>query len=298
MKSHRSVYGTVLVVLVLAASVGVALTTANAATSPTLVAAAGYSVLGGTTVTCTGPTTTTGAVGVSPGSAITVVPPCTFLGGTDIPPASDAAQADATAAFTTLDQPCTQNYTGVTFLNLLPQPLVPGVYCDSSSFQLTGNLTLSPGPGVWIFKTGSTLVTYSGSSVTGGDPCNVWWRVVSNATLGTNSSFIGTIIAAGASTNALNTGATLDGRVLALTPGEVSLDANTISGPTCETTGGGTTTTTTGGGTTGGGTTGGGTTTTTAPGSTTTTAPGSTTTTAPGSTTTTTPPGVVAKFTG
>ena len=278
-------------VLALALGGVVAVTTADAATSPTLVAAAGYSVLGGAAVTCIGPTTTTGAVGVSPGSSITVVPPCSFGGGTHINDSglggAIAAQADATAAFTTLtNEPCTVLFTVPVNLASL-SPLGPGVYCDASSFSLTGTLTLTTGPGVWIFKTVSTLITASGSSVTGGDPCNIWWRVGSNATLGSTTSFEGTIIAQGASTNALVTGATLNGRVLALTLGTVTLDNNYIHGPTCETTGGGTPPTTAPGGTPP----------TTAPGSTTTTAPGSTTTTVPGRTTTRTPV-VVARFTG
>src|SRR5665213_1182555 len=250
-----------------------------AATSPTLVGAAGYSVLGGAAVTCTGSTTTTGAVGVSPGSSITGFPsPCTAGGGTQNNNASAiAAQADSLTAFGTLDQTCDHSY-GAQNLTLL-SPLAPGVYCSTSAFTLSGNLTLT-GSGVWIFKTVSTIITSPGSSVTGGDPCNVWWRIGSSATLDTTTSFIGTIIAQNGTT-ALNSGATLNGRVLALSAGTVTLDANTIFGPTCETTGGGTTTTTTASSST----------TTTAPGNTTTAPPSSTTTTAPGNTTKT-PPGI------
>lgn len=204
---------------------------ALAATSPTLVAAAGYSVLGGAAVTCTGVTTTTGAVGVSPGTSISGFPsPCIAGGGTDSNNASAiAAQADSLTAFETLAQPCDYTY-GAQDLTLL-SPLSPGVYCSTSSFTLTGNLTLT-GSGVWIFQTVSTLITSPGSSITGGDPCNVWWRVGSSATLATTTAFIGTIIAQNGVT-ALNTGATLDGRVLALSAGTVTLDANVITGPTC-----------------------------------------------------------------
>jgi hypothetical protein len=207
---------------------------AYAATSPILVGSSNYSVLGGSSVTCTGSSTTSGAVGVSPGTAINGFPtPCTAGGGTDSNDASAiAAQADSLTAFGALDQPCTQTY-GAQDLTLL-SPLPPGVYCSTSSFTLSGNLTLT-GSGVWIFKTVSTLITSSGSSITGGDPCNVWWRVGSSATLGTTSAFIGTIIAQNGLT-ALDTGATLDGRVLALSAASVTLDANTITGPTCATT--------------------------------------------------------------
>jgi len=289
MKWRRSVYaarGAVLVVLVLAASVGVvAVTTANAATSPTLVGSAGYSVLGGAGVTCTGSTTTTGAVGVSPGTSITGFPtPCSAGSGTHSNDASaSAAQADALTAFGTTNQTCDHSYGAIDLTSI--SPLGPGVYCSTSAFTLTGNLTLT-GSGVWIFKTVSTIITSPGSSVTGGDPCNVWWRIGSSATLDTTTSFIGTIIAQNGIT-ALNSGATLNGRVLALSAGTVTLDANTIFGPTCQTTppqrppppppp----------------------TTTTTAPSSTTTTAPSSTTTTTAPSSTTTTIPRVVVRFTG
>ncbi|MBA3679463.1 DUF3494 domain-containing protein, partial [Candidatus Saccharibacteria bacterium] len=220
------------------AILGVAAPTAHAGTSPTLSALTGYSVLGGAGVTCIGATTTNGAVGVSPGASITGFPvPCTAGGGTQSNNASAiAAQAEALTTFGTLNQPCDQNY-GAQDLTLL-SPLAPGVYCSTSSFSLSGNLTLT-GTGVWIFKTVSTLITSPGSSVTGGDPCNIWWRVGSSTTLDTTTSFRGTIISQNG-VNAINTGAILDGRFLALSAGTVTLDDNTISGPLCSGSGGGT----------------------------------------------------------
>ena len=208
-----------------------------AATSPTLVGASGYSVLGGASVTCTGSSTTTGAVGVAPGSSITGFPsPCTAGGGTQGNNASAiAAQADSLTAFGTLDQPCDHSY-GAQDLTLI-SPLIPGVYCSTSSFSLSGNLTLS-GSGVWIFKTVSTLITSPGSSVTGGDPCNVWWRIGSSTTLDTTTSFIGTVISQNGA-NAMKTSATLNGRFLGLSAATVTLDTNTITGPTCTSSGGG-----------------------------------------------------------
>ena len=150
--------------------------------SPSLGAAASYSVLAGSIVTNTGPTTMPGNLGISP--SIGVPPHFTgFPPGIVGPPGvihdadadAAAAQADATAAFTFLDQGCDTTYAGVQDLTLV-SPLGPGTYC-ADAFILTGNLTLS-GSGVWIFKSASTLTTSSNSSVTGGDPCNVWWRLV------------------------------------------------------------------------------------------------------------------------
>src|SRR5690349_15245829 len=60
-----------------------------------------FAVLGGTTVTCTGASSITGSIGVSPGNAPTGFPvPC--AGIPVLPPASDPAQVDLTTAYNTL----------------------------------------------------------------------------------------------------------------------------------------------------------------------------------------------------
>jgi len=110
--------------------------------------------------------------------------------------------------------------------------LTPGVYCFTSSAQLTGTLTLNAqgnANAVFIFKMGSTLTTASNSSVVminGGSPCNVFWQVGSSATLGTTTSFIGNILALTSIT--LTTNATVNGRALARN-GAVTLDSNTVT---------------------------------------------------------------------
>jgi type VI secretion system secreted protein VgrG len=139
-----------------------------------------------------------------------------------------AAQAANTAAYGQLSgQLCDVDYGGVTELNGLS--LEPGVYC-ASAFILSGTLTLT-GSGVWIFKSASTLTLMQGASVIGGDPCNIWWRVGSSATLGVNSSLYGDVLAY--NSIALQTGATLNGRALAQI-GAVTLDDNTITYPICQ----------------------------------------------------------------
>lgn len=233
---HKLKYLSILIILFIALSLAGPSTFASAsrlnAISPTLGAVASYSVLAGSIVTNTGPTTLSGDLGISPGIGVpphyTGFPPGT-VGGTihDADTQAAAAQADDTAAFTFLDQGCDVTYAGVQDLTLV-SPLGPGTYC-ADAFLLTGNLTLS-GSGVWIFKSAATLTTSSNSSVTGGDPCNVWWRLVSSGTIGTGTSFIGNILAS--TSIALQTGASLNGRALAQT-GEVTLDSNIISGPVC-----------------------------------------------------------------
>ncbi len=204
-----------------------------AATSPSLGTVNSFSVLGGTTVTCTGSTTTSGDVGVSPGTSITGFPSPCVAGGGGIhsnDATSIAAQADILSVFGAINQTCDQSFGAVDLTATFPSGVGPGVYCSTSSFSLSGNLNLT-GSGVWIFKSVSTLITSPGSSVTGGNPCNVWWRVGSAATLDKTTLFIGNILAL--SGIHMNTGATLNGRALVLSDGDVTLDANTITGPSC-----------------------------------------------------------------
>lgn len=112
--------------------------------------------------------------------------------------------------------------------------LFSGVYNAPSSLAINGVLTLNGGGdsnAVWIFQTGSTLITGTGSSVeliNGAQAKNVFWQVGSSATLGVNSDLAGTILAQESIT--LNTNAVLDGRALAIT-GAVTLDNNNITIP-------------------------------------------------------------------
>ena len=111
--------------------------------------------------------------------------------------------------------------------------LDPGVYRFSSSAFLTGILTLNAhgDPNArFDFLIGSTLITSSSSVVKivgNGDGCSVFWQVGSSATLGTDSTFAGHILALTDIT--AGTGATdLDGSLLARN-GQVALDSNTIT---------------------------------------------------------------------
>src|SRR6185503_2986385 len=80
--------------------------------------------------------------------------------------------------------------------------LVGGVYDSGGGIlDLTGTLTLdgqNDPSSVWVFKASSSLVTASSSRVSfinGASPCRVFWQVTSSATLGTGSTFVGTIMA-------------------------------------------------------------------------------------------------------
>ena len=204
-----------------------------------------FAVLAGTTVTNTGPSTISGDLGVSPGSAVVGFPPGTVSNG--VIHAADAvalqAQADVTTAYNDAAGRAT---TATVTADLGGQTLVAGVY-TGGALGLTGALTLDAQGdpnAVFVFQAASTLITESTSSVNlinGANPCNVYWQVGSSATLKTNSVFVGTILAL--TSVAANTGATVQGRLLARN-GEVTLDNNVITVPNCASAPPATTTTT------------------------------------------------------
>jgi hypothetical protein len=215
---------------------------ANAQTAPSLGDAASFVVLGGSAVTNTGPSVLNGDLGSWPTGTITGFPPG-IVNGTShgAGTASELAQQSVTtAANALLAQPCTTTFGVPTDIGNSTRG--PGVYCFQSSGAITGPLTLDAGGNanaVFIFTTASTLVTASSASVlliNGAQACNVFWRVGSSATLGTNTTFVGNILALTSIT--LTTGATVQGRALAQN-GAVTLDSNTLTRSTCATTGGG-----------------------------------------------------------
>jgi hypothetical protein len=234
-----------------------------------------FAILAGTTVTNTGPSTISGNVGVSPGSAVTGFPPGIVTNGTIH--AADAVAAQAQSDLTTAyDDAAGRTPCSDVGADLVGQTLVSGVYCNphAGTLGLTGTVTLDAQgnpDAVFIFQSARTLITASDSHVAvinGAQACNVFWEVGSSATLGTNSVFVGTVLAL--TKIEARTGAAVLGRLLARNA-DVTLDTNTVTSPMCAAT---TVTTTT--------------TTTTTPATTTTTTPATTTTTTPATTTTTT----------
>ena len=220
--------------------------------------AAPFAVLAGTTVTNTGPSVISGDVGVDPGSAVTGFPPGSVVNGTQH--VADAVALQAQSDVTTAYNDAAGRTPVVTeSSDLGGQTLAPGIYQAASALSLTGTVTLNGGGdanAVFIFQAGSTLITASSSTVSlvgGAQPCNVFWQVGSSATLGTTTTFVGTILAL--TSASLQTGATVQGRILARN-GQVSLDDNTITQSSCATTPPTTTSTTTAGSTSS--TTGGG----------------------------------------
>jgi LPXTG-motif cell wall-anchored protein len=193
-----------------------------------------YSVLGGTTVTNIGPSVLGQDLGVSPGTAITGFPPGVSLGAThagDAPAAQ--AQLDLTTAYNDAASRATSAFVAG---DLVGQTLPGGVYTSAGPLALSGVLTLdgkNDPNSVFVFQVASTLTTASASSIkliNGAQPCNIFWQVGSSATLGTNSQFVGTIMAL--TSISANTGTTIEGRALARN-GQVALDTNVFTLPGC-----------------------------------------------------------------
>ncbi len=197
-------------------------------------AACSFGILGATPVVSNiGPSNVTGDVGIWPALSITGFPPGTLTGAEHAGDAvAQTAQGDLTTAYnnaagTAGGAALTADIGGLT--------LAPGVYKATSSLGITGNLTLA-GAGIYIFQVGSALTTAAGPGnsrvlLTGGAVAHdVFWQIGSSATLGTGSTFAGTIMAQASIT--LGTGATLNGRALART-GAVTLDSNPVNVPPC-----------------------------------------------------------------
>jgi hypothetical protein len=212
---------------------------ADAAIAPVVLGtAANYSVLAGQSVTNVGPTTLGGGLGLSPNTAssITGFPPGVAAFTDAGNAAALQAQSDLATAYGVAagETPATSTVTDLTGLTL-----DAGVYNATSAMSLGGTLTLdgqNNPSSQFVFQAGSTLTTGSGSyinMINGANPCHVFWQVGSSATLGTDSVFRGTIMAAQSITVA--TGAAVQGRALAQN-GSVTLDDNVFVQPDCAST--------------------------------------------------------------
>lgn len=209
---------------------------------------ASFTVLGSSTVTNVPTSTIVGNVGVwssgganaitgfnsSPGVAVadSQVTGGMVHAGTAV---AQSAQGQLTTAITNLSSLGVG--TTLALADLAGLTLAPGVYTVSAgTTNLSGTLTLDGGGNAnaaWVFQMASTLITSPNSVVNminTGSGAGLFWNVGSSATIDTNTTFLGNILAL--TSISMNTTATdLCGRALAST-GAVTLQQNSLSG-TC-----------------------------------------------------------------
>lgn len=184
-------------------------------TSVDLRSAASFGVLAATSLTNNsgGTTFITGNVGSPSQTTDPVVAP----GYTDYKSGAimDGAFADLQKAITDANSRTCDVNSGAG-IDLGGATLAPGVYCYAGSISITGTLTLN-GPGVYIFRSATTLDTTANSIVQllgGATAADVSWLPVGPTTLGANSVFKGSILAKSAAITVGDNTTLLNGRVL------------------------------------------------------------------------------------
>jgi LPXTG-motif cell wall-anchored protein len=238
-RKSNNKYKVLAVVATTALGLGLSLSASALQPTITMGTAKNFAVLAGSGITNTGETTVSGTNGAHLGSS----PTTTFVGaefvtstGTKYTAASavvDQAKTDLVIAY---NDAAGRTPATTVAADLGGQTLTEGVYNSASSLGLTGTLTLdaqNDSAAVFIFQAGSTLTTAGSSSIVlinGALACNVFWQVGSSATLGTDSTFVGSILALTSIT--AGNEATINGQLLAQN-GAVTLDSNTIVNNGC-----------------------------------------------------------------
>ena len=207
-----------------------AVSSGGSAGSPVrLGAAARFGVLAGQSVSNSGATTINADLGIWPGNTSTGAP--TVMGTTHL---GDLTAKSAQGALTAAYNDAAGRAAGSTIAgDLGGMTLTPGVRKSTSSLEITSaDVTLDGGGNpnaVFIFQIASSFTVAVGRNVIlsgGAQRSNIFWQVGSSATLNSNCTVSGDIIAL--TTISLGTGATLNGRAMARN-GSVTLLANTIT---------------------------------------------------------------------
>lgn len=220
--------------------------------SVNLRSAGNYVILSSTGVTTTGTTAIVGDIGLSPaastymtGFGLMMDPSGTYSTSTLVtgriyaanyttptPTNLTTAIGDMQTAYTDAAGRVNPDYTELYSGVLTGQTLIPGLYKWSSGVTIgAGGCTITGGPDdVWIFQIAQNLTVANAGIVTlngGAQPQNIFWQIAGQANIGTTAQFKGVVLCQ--TMISMNTGATLNGRLLAQTA--VTLNQNNVTKP-------------------------------------------------------------------
>ena len=192
--------------------------------------AASYSVLGTTAIANTGASFFDGDIGVSPGTAVTGIPPGNLTGtihGGDGP--ATTAQVDLAVAYQDAQaRPAGSAIEG----DLAGRTLTSGVYKSAAALTISTTLTLD-GQGnpnaIFLVQVDAAFDTAAGSRVllvNKAQASRVYWQVAGAVSLGAASAFTGTII--GMAAISIGAGVSYVGRALTVS-GAVSTNTATFT---------------------------------------------------------------------
>lgn len=212
-------------------------TKATAALAPGAIAlgsVASFGLMATSAITCVPECIINGDVSLDPGTSITGPP--VVNGQIHINDTVSAlARQDLLKSYNDAKglPPGTTTPDGADLGQLYLSGIPPGTYTNGSTMLVATPLVLDAAGNVnavWVFQIGSSLTTNGAGNVTlanGAQAKNVFWVPALDATIGTGTTFSGTIVA-GRDTTA-ETGSTINGRVLtgATTDGTLALQAGT-----------------------------------------------------------------------
>ncbi|MDD4970536.1 MAG: ice-binding family protein [Paludibacter sp.] len=207
--------------------------------------ASNFAILSKSGVTDVYKSTVTGDVGSSPITGAAVLLTCPEVLGTiytvdaagplpssvNNPSMLTTAVSNMEAAYTDAAGRINPDFLNLGAGSIGSLTLTPGLYKWTSTLIIPTDVTISGGADdVFIFQVAGTLTMSSATNVilTGGVQAkNIFWQVSGAVTLGTTSHFEGNIL--GKTGINLQTGATLNGRMLAQTA--VTLQMNSVTKP-------------------------------------------------------------------
>jgi hypothetical protein len=205
--------------------------------------AGNFVILSKSGITSVYKSTITGNIGTSPITGAAMVISCGEVTGNifSVDAAGPACKTTSASMLTSAVSDMQTAYTDAAgrsnpnFLNLGAGTIggltfTPGLYKWTSSVNIPTNIAIAGGPNdVWIFQVSGTLKMSSAVKVTlsgGAQAKNIYWQVAGAVTFGTTSHFEGNIL--GQTGINLQTGATINGRLLAQTAATLQMNTVTI----------------------------------------------------------------------